>query len=171
MFDTRARTQHIDAILLFLSEIGLMIEEASIEAETVLPGIGLRPSGLIVDRDKLSYPGDLLHEAGHLAVMTPEEREATGQALIASDKSKMMGDEIAAIAWSYAAVVHIGLDPSVLFHADGYHDSSDWFIDQYTGGNPIGLPLLQWMGLAYDTSHAQEHNTEPYPHMIRWLRQ
>jgi hypothetical protein len=35
------------------------------------------------------------------------------------------GEEMAAIAWSYAACVHLGLEPTVVFHSDGYKGGSE----------------------------------------------
>ena len=35
------------------------------------------------------------------------------------------GEEMGAIAWSYAAALHIGLDPRVVFHEDGYKGAAN----------------------------------------------
>jgi hypothetical protein len=72
-----------------------------------------------------------------------------------------MGQEIATILWSYAALNAMKLPPEVIFHPNGYKGASDWHIENFTSGNYIGLPLLQWMGLA----------NEDFPAMQRWLRQ
>jgi hypothetical protein len=80
-----------------------------------------------------------------------------------------MGDEIAAQAWSYAAVVHLGLAPEVVFHAAGYRSSAQSLIEIYGNGS-AGVPVLQWMGLTLDAKRARQENVPPYPHMIRWLR-
>lgn len=63
-----------DAIIDFLREIGLCVEERDLSDKTFLPGILVEKGGLIVDRVKLRYPGDLLHEAGHLAVVSARRR-------------------------------------------------------------------------------------------------
>jgi hypothetical protein len=81
-----------------------------------------------------------------------------------------MGDEISAQAWSYAAAVHLGLAPEIVFHAAGYKGSSENLIEIYRGGN-AGVPLLQWMGLTLDRKRAAEAGAEPFPHMLRWLRE
>ena len=52
-----------------------------------------------------------------------------------------------AIAWSYAASVHLQLDPSVVFHADGYRGGSQSLIENFTGGRYIAVPTLQWLGM------------------------
>ena len=152
-------------IVSFLQDIGLNVRFAEIEDGSFLPGVTLESNGLVVDPAKLLYPGDLLHEAGHLAVMTPERRAAcTG------DVGADMGDEIGAQCWSYAAAVHLGLAPEVVFHPHGYKGSAQHLIASYRDGH-VAVPLLQWMGLTLDKQKAAEVSVEPYPHMLRWLRE
>jgi hypothetical protein len=148
----------------WLREIGLTVRMAPLGGDTFLPGVTLEPGGLIVDPERLLYPGDLLHEAGHLACMEPARRNATG-----SSAGSDMGDEIAAQTWSYAAAVHLKLPPETVFHAAGYRGSATALIEAYRDGK-AGVPLLQWMGLTLDSRHAAEASTPPFPHMIRWLR-
>ncbi|MCC6726578.1 MAG: aspartyl/asparaginyl beta-hydroxylase domain-containing protein [Saprospiraceae bacterium] len=156
--------EQIALISQFLKGIGLEPKPQQWEAETFLPGIKIENGGLFYDPDKLVYPGDLLHEAGHLAVMTAEERALLSGNVGEGDENAM-GNEIAAILWSYAAIKHIGLPPSVVFHEEGYKGQSDWFISNFEKEkNYIGLPLLAWMGLANAESSA-------FPSMLRWLRQ
>lgn len=156
-------TAHL--IVDWLRQIGLAVRTAPLEESTFLPGVTMEPGGLVVDPDRLLYPGDLLHEAGHLAAMLPEQRAMTG-----SDAGSNMGDEIAAQTWSYAAAVHLGLAPEIVFHAAGYRGSAEKLIEIYRGGN-AGVPLLQWMGMTFDVKRAKEAGVEPYPHMVKWLRQ
>jgi len=148
----------------WLCEIGLTVRIAPLGNDTFLPGVSLEPDGLVVDPDCLLYPGDLLHEAGHLATMLPAQR-ASAQSNAGSD----MGDEIAAQTWSYAAAVRLGLAPETVFHAVGYKGAARTLIETYRDGN-AGVPLLQWMGLTLDRTRAAAASVPPYPHMIRWLR-
>lgn len=152
-------------ILDWLGEIGLSVRLAELGADTFLPGVTLEPGGLIVDGERLLYPGDLLHEAGHLATMLPAQRAATG-----SNAGSDMGDEMAAQCWSYAAAVHLGLAPEVVFHSSGYKGSAEKLIEVYRDGK-AGVPLLQWMGLTLDGKRAAEEAVPGYPHMMRWLRE
>jgi hypothetical protein len=151
-------------ILDWLQQIGLAVRLAPLAAGTFLPGVTLEPGGLIVDPERLLYPGDLLHEAGHLATMLPAQRASTG-----SNVGSDMADEIAAQAWSYAAAVHLGLPPEMVFHPAGYKGAAQTLIQIYRDGN-AGVPLLHWMGLTLDSTRAAEISIPPYPHMIRWLR-
>ena len=134
-----------------------------------LPGLLLENGVLIVDTEKLLYPGDMLHEAGHLATMPPEVRETTSGNL--PDTEKNRGGELMALAWSYAACIHLGLDPSVVFHADGYRGGSQSIIENFTEGRYIGVFGLEWRGMAYDKKRAKEFNARPYPHMISWVKE
>ena len=150
----------LDTIVAFLREIGLTVEERTIEHATILPGITVEQGHLVIDREKLLYPGDLLHEAGHLAVVPKAEREALGWNVGTSG-----GLEMGAIGWSYAACLHIGLPPEVVFHPHGYKDSSHHLLQNFQKGQYLGAPILSWRGLANDL-----HGSEPhYPTMKKWL--
>jgi hypothetical protein len=151
-------------ILDWLLQIGLTVRLAPLDATTFLPGVTLEPGGLVIDPERLLYPGDLLHEAGHLATMPPAQRASTG-----SNAGSDMGDEIAAQAWSYAAAVHLGLPAEIVFHAMGYKGAAENLIQQYRDAS-VGVPLLQWMGLTLDHTRSAAASIAPYPHMIRWLR-
>ncbi len=151
-------------IVEWLREIGLTVRLAPLGGDSFLPGVEMEAGGLVVDPERLLYPGDLLHEAGHLATMLPERRAAAE-----SNAGRDMGDEIAAQTWSYAAAVHLGLDPEIVFHATGYKGSAASLMQAYRDGN-IGVPLLQWMGLTLDRKRAAAALVAPYPHMIRWMR-
>ncbi|MGB6687480.1 MAG: hypothetical protein WBE76_06525 [Terracidiphilus sp.] len=152
-------------ILEWLRQIGLPARVAALDDATFLPGVTLEPGGLVVDPERLLYPGDLLHEAGHLATTPPAQRANAGPHAGAD-----MGDEIAAQTWSYAAAVHLGLPPEVVFHPHGYKGAAQTLIEIYRDGK-AGVPLLQWMGLTLDPKRAAESAMPPYPHMIRWLRE
>ena len=101
----------------FVRGIGIDVRPAQLPDTTFLPGIEIRDGMILIDEERLAYPGDLLHEAGHLAVIDPSER--TAPSLSPSD-----GDEMAAIAWSYAAARHLDIDPAIVFHPHGYRGSS-----------------------------------------------
>ena len=158
----------IDTIVDFVTSIGLEVVKRPIEHDTFLPGLLLENGKIIVDYDKLLYPGDILHEAGHLAAYGPETRQAIGDPL---PEYMSAGFEMMALAWSYAACVHIGLSPSVVFHSGGYKGEGNHLQQVFADGSYIGLPMLQYRGLAYDKKKAAENNVLPYPNMIRWLSQ
>ncbi|HEV2865714.1 MAG TPA: hypothetical protein VGX37_04310, partial [Allosphingosinicella sp.] len=102
-------------IVAFLEAVGIPVALETLPPGTFLPGLDLCGGGLVVDTERLEWPGDLLHEAGHIALTEPGLRPSLNRA------SDDPGEEMAAIAWSYAASVALGLDPSVVFHEGGYH--------------------------------------------------
>lgn len=155
----------------FINSIGIRMLYATLEQDTFLPGIFIDRGVLVVDKKKLLYPGDLLHEAGHIAVMKEEDRyQIQGNVGIAKKENEAAGEELMAIAWSYAALVHLKLSPEIVFHPQGYKGASEWYIDLFCNGTYIGLPMLQWIGMCYDQANAQIHKTKPYPYMQKWLR-
>jgi len=153
-------------IATFLTEIGLSVRVGEISGQTFVPGVQIDHGALLVDEAQLSYPGDILHEAGHLAVMSPDRRQRTH-----IDVGKKAAEEMAAIAWSYAALIHLELDPAVVFHPDGYRGGSQAIIENFSEGRYIGVPILQWLGLTVDEQRARALAVEPYPAMLKWLRE
>jgi hypothetical protein len=154
----------VENITNFLAEIGLPVRFAELEHPTFLPGIEIQAGGLVIDRARLLYPGDILHEAGHLALMDPLRRSQTN-----GDAGPDAGAEIGAIAWSYAAAVHIGIDARVVFHPDGYKGAAASIANNFISGYYMGVPMLQWKGLALEPRIARERGLAPYPRMLRWL--
>jgi GNAT superfamily N-acetyltransferase len=159
---TLDRIHVVNTILTFLRQIGLTVE-MGVVTDGVLPGIRMISNGLRVDLDNLLYAGDLLHEAGHLAVMPPSRRSAY-LPLPTTDG----GEEMATLAWSYAAALHIGLPPEVVFHEQGYKGHGRFLIARYeVGGDRPGLPMLCWMQM---TTPATGDRPSDFPRMTRWLR-
>jgi hypothetical protein len=147
----------------FLRGIGIRIRVEPLVSETFLPGVTIRGGELVVDPARLGWPGDLLHEAGHIACTDPALRPDMN---LASDEP---GEEMAAIAWSWAAANAIGLDPEILFHDGGYRGGSAGLIDNFRAGRWIGVPMLSLYGMS-DEPHRPRAGIDPYPNMRRWLR-
>lgn len=153
----------------FLIEIGLDVIPAQLEDETFLPGILVQNGKLLVDETKLKYPGDLLHEAGHLA-MTPFALRREMSDEVNLPDVNMNAIESQSIAWSYAACLHLGLDPRVVFHKDGYKGHSENLLLNFSLGIYIGVNGLEEAGMTASDKLAQEIGVKPYPHMLKWLR-
>lgn len=149
----------------FLLDIGIPLRRGTVACDSVLPGIDVEHGGLVVDPERLRHPGDLLHEAGHLAVASPETRKSM-HGNVGSDGA----EEMMAIAWSYAAALHIGIDPAIVFHDDGYRGAAAALLENLNAGRYIALPMLQWTGMAFDAKCAKEAGEAPYPAMRRWIR-
>lgn len=159
-----------DRILDFLRSIGLPVRDGDAGGDAFLPGVRVDAGGLVVDRAHLRWPGDLLHEAGHLAVLPPSHRAAMSDALAGHDEVPHAG-EMEATAWAYAATVALGLDPAVLFHAGGYHGRSADLVQTYALGVYPGAHGLVQAGMASTGEQARQRGEAPYPHMRRWLRE
>jgi len=152
-------------ITAFLRDIGLEIQTDVVDGATALPGIKVDRGVLFYNPATLKFPGDLLHEAGHLAVKAPAERQ-----LASSNLGNDPAEEMMAIAWSYAAILHLQLPPEVVFHPEGYRGGSPSLLENFGGGRYLAVPMLQWLGLSYEEKRAKEVGAAPYPQMIKWLR-
>jgi hypothetical protein len=149
----------IRRIVGFIRGIGIAVVAAPVEPPCFVPGIRIVHGELHMDESQMTWPGDLLHEAGHLAVTASDERDSVHR-----DAGTDGGAEMAAIAWSYAAALHIGLDPTVVFHDGGYKGGAGALIENFAEGRYIGVPLLQYYGLC------REKGEGCYPHMLAWVR-
>ena len=154
-------------ILCFLQEIDLVYHLEKIEETTFLPGLKLRNGTLIIDIEKLLYPGDILHEAGHLACMPFDIRKTMSGDL--EDIDLPRGGEMMAIAWSYAASRYLNINPEIVFHEHGYRNASQSIINNFNNDYTFGVPLLQWCEMCYDNKNAAPLNAKPFPEMISWM--
>lgn len=153
-------------IVRFLESIGLEVRYGAVDEGTPLPGIAVSLGAIVVDRERLRFPGDLLHEAGHLA-MLPAATRGMPHPLDSA------GDEMASIAWSYAAALHLGIDPAVVFHEHGYRGDSAMILENFGQGHTFGVPMLVWYGLTHErrpNTPALPDDPATYPVMQRWLR-
>lgn len=152
------------AILAFLDRIGIPVVIAPVAGETALPAMTVTDGALVIDPARLEWPGDLLHEAGHIAVTDPALRPTL------SDVSGDPGEEMATIAWSYAAALAAGIDPKLVFHDHGYRGGGGYLADNFANGGYVGTPMLEYWGMAVPQREAAARGLAPYPHMLRWLR-
>ena len=149
-------------IIAFLHGLDFDIEAVVLDGDTFVPGVVVRSGRLRVDPARLSWPGDLLHEAGHVAVSDP--------ACVDDGVSDDPGEEMAALAWSFAAATHLGLDPSVPFHDGGYRGEGRALVEIFTQGGYVGVPMLALWGLTIEPHRATPDGPPPYPHMLAWRR-
>ena len=158
-----------DRISAFLTGIGIPVEAAEVPEGTFLPGVTLDRGRVLVDEARLAFPGDVLHEAGHVAVAPPAVRESlTGSVSVPGlDPNRL---EWAAIPWSYAAALAIGIDAELVFHGGGYHGHAPGLLLTYRSGGMVGVNLLEEAGMAAGPALAAELGVPPFPHMLRWLR-
>lgn len=153
----------------FIAGVGIDIVEATLPADTFLPGIELRGGGIAVDPDRLVWPGDLLHEAGHLAVLPAALRREAHEDQPNAAEVEHAG-ELEAMAWAWAAAVELGLPPEVLIHEGGYNGKSGDLLQMYAFGVYPGLKGLCESGMTAAPGFTQDCGPVRYPRMLRWLR-
>jgi len=74
----------------FVRACGMKVEASNLPGGTLLPGLDIACGVLSIDETRLLYPGDILHEAGHIAVTSPDVRGG-------STFSSTPGEEMAAM--------------------------------------------------------------------------
>lgn len=159
----------LDRCVEFLNDIGIETTFRTIGNKSFLPGLLINKGMIIIDRDALEHPGDILHEAGHIAIVPAAERQGLSEKGIIKRKNRE-GEEIMAIAWSYAACIHLSIDPLFVFHEQGYRGGRDYITDSCRDKNYIGLSMLENIGMTANEKKARRSNVPSYPHMIKWLR-
>ena len=155
--------------IVFLNDIGIQTIFSAVDTDSFLPGLSIEKGMIIIDSSLLKHPGDILHEAGHIAVVPAADRTRLTEKAIIKRKDRE-AEEIMAIAWSYAACIHLDIDPYFVFHDEGYRDGNTYIIDSCNDNSYLGLPMLQGIGLTADEKNAQRLHIPAYPYMIKWLR-
>jgi hypothetical protein len=161
------RDPRLSRMAAFLGSIGIEMRAGAINVPTLFPGSLISGGSLVVDESILVAPGDALHEAAHIALAPPSRRITDAGMLDAADG----GEEMTTIAWSWAALLELDLEPEDVFHGTAYKggDSSN-IIDCARRGIYIGFPLLQTWQMAFDEENAALRGVKPFPHMVKWLR-
>lgn len=161
------KSQALQKALDFLRQIGIETAYRPLPAASCfLPGLLIEKGCIIIDPDGLRYPGDILHEAAHLAVIPAAERATTDGPAIGSRKDAA-AEEMMAIAWSYAACVHLQVDPAFVFHEQGYKGGGASIVENFSEGRYFGVPVLEWLGMT--TTNADD-GAATFPAMKKWLR-
>jgi hypothetical protein len=164
-------TQHVtDLIVSFLNDIGIKCSPCVLEKDTFLPGVDIQNGSIWYDPALMKYPGDLLHEAGHLAVLSAIDRPQAHSPDHLSGDLDPAAAEMGAIAWSWAALTHLQLPPQVVFHEHGYKGDSAGIIENFSNGRYIGLPILQWLRMTAAGQQQISSGENTYPAMKHWLR-
>lgn len=151
----------------FIQSIGLNISWVDSLTDTIVPGFAIEGGVLQICKNDVFYPGDILHEAAHLAVIPAKDRPALSNKAI-GERADFQAEEMMCIAWSYAACLHLKLDPEFVFHAEGYKGGGTFLADNFKEGRYIGVPMLQYVGMALEAGAGDQ---AAYPAMIKWLRQ
>ncbi len=177
-------------ILTFLSTIGLQTIERPF-SKGFLDGVRIENGILYFDPNDDFVEVNLLHEAGHLAV-TPSQFRSFAQPNISSLESHfnawfrehpdafswpenplgraiLQAGEAEAIAWSYAACVHLDLDIAEYFERgfETFPEEPDRVSSGLVTGHYLGIHGLAHAGMTDSPRSTSEH---AYPKMRRWLQ-
>jgi len=146
----------------FVRSVEIEIKPCRIDWKTQFPGLEIDRGVVLVDEDQLIHPGNILHEAGHIAVHDPARRQER-------PFKPGKGEELSALAWSYAAIVHLGLESKLVFYPGSFSGWDTALIDGFAEGRYIGIPLLQRYGMTVEPRLTKD-GVAAYPHMLRWVR-
>jgi len=157
-----------EKVIDFLHQIGIETSEVSLKNEVCfLPGFMIKNGKILIDKNEVKYPGDLLHEAAHIAVVPLAERPYLEGENIGNRKDSD-AEEMMSIAWSFAACIHLNISPHFVFHEHGYKGGGASIVENFESGNWFGVPVLQWLGMT--TMSKDSKDQKGYPEMIKWVR-
>jgi hypothetical protein len=159
----------LNKVIDFLKSIGINVYYKPINYATFLPGISIEDGELVIDEENFLYPGDILHEAGHIAIVPAADRGSLDEHSI-EKREQREAEEMMTIAWSYAVCVHLDIDASFVFHDDGYKNGGSNIAENFKEGRYFGVPMLQWIGMAIERKNEENPHLPIYPKMIKWLR-
>ena len=164
-----AENAQFETCIAFLNGIGIETKFQPVEPNSFLPGLSIENGVILIDLELLQHPGDVLHEAGHIAVVPAMQRSKLDATAIINRKDRE-AEEIMAIAWSYAACMYLDIDPLFVFHEEGYRAGGDFIMESCDDKTYMGLTMLQGLGMTADDKTARRLRIPTYPHMIKWLR-
>ena len=161
---------YVQPILHFLEKIGVPFQFISIDTNTYVPGINIHDGSLQIDLEKLTFPGDLLYEAGRIALAPAAVRSTLTHPIDNQLDFDVATNSMMTIAWSYAAALDAEIPIEVLLHPEGYKGQNESIQYGFQSGQYIGLPMLQFLGMALDANNAAQKGVQPFPVMQIWLR-
>lgn len=151
----------------FLEDIGIKVHYRVLHCETFLPGIRIINGEIFIHEEKLLSVGDILHEAGHLAILPKDIRKTITDSVVV-DENSQGSEEMAAIAWSWAALKHLDIKPEVVFHSMGYKEDSENIIENFSEKRYFGVPTLAYKGMCIDYNYNTKHLENVFPKMLKW---
>jgi hypothetical protein len=186
----------IENITNFLTDLGFTLRVVSTPFRSAfIPGIYIDGMTLLINFDTLQEVGDILHEAGHVAVMPSMFRSTihgdVDSAFAASKEYLETHDfidencvenpicraliqcgESEAMAWSYAAAVAADIEPRLVFHSAPRTAPDGKQFLAYEGEGEEIVVMFQ-MGAHYGVhglQAAKMTTVRTFPKMIRWLQ-
>ncbi|MBP2315725.1 hypothetical protein [Azospirillum soli] len=183
----------LEPIVSFLRGIGMEVEYGEGAHNGFLPGVNIHAGVIHVDPETLLGPGDLLHEAGHIIVVPRRYWHRLGRDLQVDIEALLEEEtgpdnapnpelnaaarqgEFMSQAWSYAAVLHLGLPMGCLFFPGSYkcdryegkHPMQAW-LEQGTHFGPMALAQAGMTGFFGMFAYMGNNALPAFPHMTRW---
>lgn len=193
MTNTEEKSYWTQRVIEFLRSIGLTVEvsdEAAAPPESFLPGVMVRNGGLVVYPG--AFPGDLLHEAGHLCTLCSPFRELADGNLSKAfaeitrymranpegllkwpedpvSRAAMQCSDPEATAWQYAAAQHIGLPDKWLFPKGSYAGNAATTLMALKTNSYMGINGLQAAGWTYARRNPSRPEQLVYPKLAFWM--
>ena len=156
---------HFESVVAFIRSIGIGVREAPIQRKTLVPGIDIVLGTLVVDRGALCQSADLLHEAAHIALTRSDQRSVLDGTI-----SSSAAEEISAIAWTWAAALHLNIAAHEVFHDEVISGNGPTLRENFAAGRYVGVPMLQYWGLTIEKRSPRHDDAVVYPGMIAWVR-
>jgi len=182
------RADCFPAIVAFMRRVGVPVEVGEFGPAGFLPGVTVHQGGFRVDPSHLVASGDLLHEAGHMAILPAALRPLMGDNLQTgllemAEKAGIqapglgmtaMRGEGMAIAWSYAALLAADLPADCIFFPGSYTlgDRPEGLLALLAQGNTLGVDGLARLGMTGNPGVHRllyDNGLPPFPAMARWL--
>ena len=154
-------------------------------ASGFVPGVRILNGALAIDPRK-ALASDVLHEAGHLCVVPGRFRHLMGedvdagvQAMLAQCRhldpdnplmvQVMQSGECEATAWSWAAGMHLGLDPQIIIENASFEGTGAQLRLALKMGHHFGVHGLARAGFC-DLRKNRPTSGPVFPHLRRWLQ-
>jgi len=176
----------------FVRSIGIPVTTTSGEdiAGAFTPYCRIEAGGLVVNPEKV-FPGDILHEAGHIAVMPARFRPSASGTLGKSLREMkdyldahsdaigrfpedptirgiVQSGEAEAAAWQYAAAQHIGLPDMWLFPPESFEGQPEDALLRLKTNSYLGINGLQAAGWT-KVRTTSRLDAPTYPELAFWL--
>jgi hypothetical protein len=172
---------NLNHIVLELNKLGIKSVFGDIR-DSFISGVAIKNGTLIIDKD--CSISNLLHEAGHLAVLPKEYRTQANDDLAhvlrkmykEVDCSKeenrrfMQCEDAEATAWAYAFGIRCNVDTDLIIDSDQYDGTGRDVLESLALGSGFGVSGLSRLGwCATNKIHSISSGLPMFPHLIKWL--
>jgi hypothetical protein len=178
----------VTTILNFLREIGLRFQESP-GANGFTPGIDIKDGVMLIDTT-VAIASNILHEAGHLAIVPEEFRvyfqsNVAGGQCAALDEAARIGAEpdspmlravmqtsdTEATAWAWAAGKHLGIPEEIIILDEEYSRGGEAIRLMLKVGMYMGIHGLSHAGFcAINKRSSDFRGIALYPALERWTQ-